>query len=97
MRSDVTYNVQIAVCGTWSVLGVVSGVGKIARASSAARLQMILCWIAFAAFAVPGVVMLAYALGLAGGYRPATATAGREFTLADFAFVVGLAAMDADG
>lgn len=90
VRSDVTYHVQIAVCGTWSALGVLSGIGRIAGGSWAVRLQVILCWVAFAVYAVAGIAMLVYAIGLAGGYRPSTAT--REFTLADFALVVGLAA-----
>lgn len=60
VESDITYNVQIAICGTWTAFGVISGVGRIAGASWAVRVQIILCWIAFAAFAVPGVVMIAY-------------------------------------
>jgi hypothetical protein len=60
VKSDIDYNVQIAVCGTWSAFGVISGVGRIVGASWAMRVQIILCWIAFAAFAVPGVVMVTY-------------------------------------
>ena len=60
VNSDITYKVQIAVCGTWSAFGVIYGIGRIAGASWAVRVQIILCWIAFAGFAVPGVVTVAY-------------------------------------
>ena len=67
VRSDVVYNVQLALFGTWSACGVISGIGRIAGATWAVRLQIVLSWIAFAAFAVPGIVMLVYAFrGLAG-------------------------------
>jgi hypothetical protein len=68
VKSDITYNVQIALFGTWSACGVISGIGRIAGASWAVRLQIILSWIAFAAFAVPGIVMLVYTLRSPAGY-----------------------------
>jgi hypothetical protein len=61
-KSDTTYNIQIAVCGTWSAFGVISGIGRIAGAFWAVRIQITLSWIAFLAFAVPGIVMIVYAV-----------------------------------
>ena len=66
VRSDMGYDIQITLFGAWSALGVVSGMGNIAGALWAVRLQVILCWIAFAAFAVAGVVMIFYALQRSG-------------------------------
>jgi hypothetical protein len=91
VKSDVTYHVQIAACGTWSALGVASGVGRIAGGSWAVRLQVTLCWIAFVAFGVPGGVMIVFAALGATGYYPLRAAV--EFTLKDAAFLLGLGAM----
>jgi hypothetical protein len=91
VKSDVTYDVQVAACGTWSALGIVSGIGKMAGASWAVRLQMILCWVAFAAFAVPGVVMILFAVLGAVGYYPLKTAA--RFTLTDSAFLLGIGAV----
>jgi len=68
VKSDTVYHLQIAVCGTWSACGVISGIGRIARVSWAVRLQIILCWIAFSAYAVPGVIMFFYAIRRPSGY-----------------------------
>jgi len=59
--SDTDYYMGVAVCGTWSACGVVSGIGRIAGRRWAMLVQMILCWIAFAVYSVAGVVMLFYA------------------------------------
>jgi hypothetical protein len=61
VESDVVYNIQLAAFGTWSACGIVSGVGRLLGASWAVRLQIVLCWLVFAAFALPGVVLIAYA------------------------------------
>jgi hypothetical protein len=81
VKSDITYNVQIALFGTWSACGVISGFGRIAGASWAVRLQIILSWIAFAAFAVPGIVMLFYTLRSPAGYL---------FAIAVMVFLTGI-------
>jgi hypothetical protein len=65
--SDIAYDIQLVICGTWSVCGIVSGIGRIAGASWAVRLQSILCWVAFAAFAVPGVALLGYSIKNSAG------------------------------
>ena len=69
VSSDIVYNVQLIVFGAWAACGVISGIGRIVGTSWAVRLQIILCWIAFAAFAVPGVVIIFYiARGPAGNF-----------------------------
>jgi hypothetical protein len=73
VESDVVYNIQLAAFGTWSACGIVSGVGRLTGARWAVRLQVGLCWVAFAAFAVPGVVMMAYVFRDPAGWLFATA------------------------
>jgi hypothetical protein len=56
------YYVQVALFGIWAVCGVISGIGKIAKARWASRLQIVLSWIAFIYCAVFGVLIAGYAL-----------------------------------
>jgi hypothetical protein len=57
--SSVSGYAQVAVGGAWSACGIVSGCGRIAGALWAIRLQIVLCWIAFALYAAAGGVALA--------------------------------------
>src|SRR5262245_13879652 len=67
--SETDYYVGVAVCGTWSACGVMSGVGTIAGTRWAMRVQTILCWIAFIAFClIPAALLLFYAFNTGIGY-----------------------------
>jgi hypothetical protein len=65
--SDIEYSIQVVMCGTWSVFGVISGIGTIAGASWAVRVQTVLVWIGNAAIIVLGVAFVYY------GFRAALA------------------------
>ena len=49
--SDLEYGIQVTLFGTWSVLGVISGIGTIAGARWAASVQRVLVWTFGALFA----------------------------------------------
>jgi hypothetical protein len=55
------YYAGVGVCGTWAVCGVISGFGRLAGRRWATLVQMTLCWITVAVYAVVGVVILFYA------------------------------------
>jgi hypothetical protein len=60
--SDLEYNIQVLLFGAWSVLGVISGIGTIAGASWAARVQSVLWWILMAFLALCVVALVAILL-----------------------------------
>lgn len=66
--SNIEYDIQLVICGTWSAFGVISGIGTIAGAFWAMRLQVILRWIVFAAFAVFGVALVFSTVRIAAGF-----------------------------
>ena len=65
--SNLEYEIQVVICGTWSVFGVISGIGTIAGASWAVRVQTVLVWIVYAAFAVFGVAIVFYGVRITVG------------------------------
>ena len=66
--SETDYYAGVAVCGTWSACGVVSGIGTIAGARWARRVQTILCWIALATCSIPAAILLFFAYETGIGY-----------------------------
>jgi len=63
------YYVGVGLCGTWSICGVISGIGAIVGARWAMRVQTILCWIACIVFClIPAAMLLFYAFKTGIGY-----------------------------
>ena len=62
--SDLEYEIQIGLCGAWSVLGVISGIGMIAGASWAPHLQRVLRWILYALLLVSVIAAVAVVITL---------------------------------
>jgi len=73
--SNLAYDIQLVICGTWSVFGVISGIGTIAGVSWAVRVQAVLVWVANAALLVFGVAIVFYGVRRVGGSLWATAAA----------------------
>ena len=65
--SNLEYEIQVVVFGTWSAAGIISGIGTIAGAWWAVRVQTVLVWIVYAALAVFGVAIVFYGVRIAAG------------------------------
>ena len=68
--SETDYHAGVAVCGTWSVCGVISGVGTLVGMHWAVRLQMLLCWVAFAIFSASGIFIMFVGLRTSAAFIP---------------------------
>jgi hypothetical protein len=64
VKSQTTYDVQLAAFGAWSVAGVIAGIGTIVSARWARRLKAILSWLALACLGGFGVLLLGYLIAL---------------------------------
>jgi hypothetical protein len=73
--SDIEYTIQVLMCGTWSVFGVISGIGTIAGASWAVRIQTVLAWVANATLIVLLVALVFYGVRMVVGSLWAIAAA----------------------
>jgi hypothetical protein len=62
--SNLEYDIQVGLCGAWSVLGVISGIGVIAGASWAPHLQRVLRWILYALLLVSAIAAVAVVVTL---------------------------------
>lgn len=62
VESLTVYYVQVALFGAWATCGMVSGIGQIASASWAPRIQTVLSWLAFAYFTVCAVLLVTYSI-----------------------------------
>jgi hypothetical protein len=65
--SNMAYDIQVLMFGTWSVLGVISGFATIADASWAGRVQIVLLWAFFGGVLVFGAAVSFHMLRLALG------------------------------
>jgi hypothetical protein len=65
--SDLEYTIQVVLFATWALFGVISGIGTLAGASWAVRVQTVLVWIANVALALVVVATVFYGVRIAAG------------------------------